>query len=117
MPELRFEYAADPQDQRRKIRREKKLIRLFRRLDLFPFARLSPGAASSVHYAGTIPIGDDAGDGWGSRPDGRLLAAPSVYVGDSSGWRYLPAKGLTFTLMANAVRVAEHVIRDLRSAR
>jgi hypothetical protein len=34
-------------------------------------------------------------------------------VGDSSTWRHLPAKGLTFTLMANAIRVAEHLLRDL----
>ena len=37
-----------------------------------------------------------------------------MYVGDSAGWRSLPAKGLTFTLMANAVRVAERVVADLK---
>ena len=50
------------------------------------------------------------------RADGRLWAAPRVYVGDSAGWRFLPAKGLTYTIMANARRVAEHLLRDLRAA-
>ncbi len=115
LPEVRFEYTASGEEQRLRIRREKKLTRLFHRLGLFPFRRISPGSAASIHYAGTLPIDDGIRDGTGTRPNGQLLGASSVYVGDSSSWRYLPAKGLTFTLMANALRVAEHVIRDLGS--
>jgi hypothetical protein len=34
--------------------------------------------------------------------NGRLHGTSNVYVADGSGFTYLPAKGLTFTLMANA---------------
>jgi hypothetical protein len=33
-------------------------------------------------------------------------------VADGSGMRYLPAKGLTFSLMASAHNVAEAALRD-----
>ena len=87
-------------------------MRLLLRLGVVPYGRIDPGAASSIHYAGTLPVGTGPAP---TRPDGRLEAAPRVYVGDSSSWRFLPAKGLTFTLMANALRVADHVARDLGS--
>ena len=37
--------------------------------------------------------------------DGRLRASRSVYLADGSVFPWLPAKGLTFTLMAHANRV------------
>ena len=46
-------------------------------------------------------------------PDGKLRNAPNVYVADGSSWRFMPAKGLTLTLMANARRVAAQAVRDL----
>ena len=46
-------------------------------------------------------------------PDGKLHHAPNVYVADGSSWRFMPAKGLTLTLMANARRVAAQALRDL----
>lgn len=113
LPALRFEYARSPAEEKTEVRAERGAARMLRRLGVFPCARLAPGPASSIHYAGTIPVRPQ-GDGWGSHPDGHLLLAPHVYVGDSSSWRYLPAKGLTFTLMANALRVADQVIADLR---
>ena len=83
------------------------------RLGVVPFAKLSPGLASSIHYAGTLPVRAEPDLPFASRRDGRLWAAPHVYVGDSAGWCFLPAKGLTYTIMANARRVADHVLRDL----
>jgi hypothetical protein len=35
-----------------------------------------------------------------------------VYLGDGAAWNFLPAKGLSFTLMANALRIADRVSRD-----
>jgi hypothetical protein len=40
-------------------------------------------------------------------PDGTIEGLPNVFAGDSSSWNSLPAKGLSFTLAANAIRVAE----------
>ena len=112
LPELRFDYAATEAETARRRRRERALARLLLGLGVVPYGRIAPDAASSIHYAGTLPLGD-GGALFESAPDGRLRAAPRVYVGDSAGFRFLPAKGLTFTIMANAVRVAEHVVREL----
>jgi choline dehydrogenase-like flavoprotein len=61
---------------------------------------------ASVHYAGTVPMTpaaaplttDDAGR---SRDIGNLFFV------DGATFPFLPAKNITFTLMANAVRIAE----------
>ena len=75
--------------------------RALRSLGAWAIKRIQPGMGSSIHYAGTLPF---AGDG---RPfsllsDGRLAGTRRVWVADGSGFRFLPAKGLTLSLMANA---------------
>jgi hypothetical protein len=70
-----------------------------------PMTHVRPMGAS-VHYAGTIPM----------RKEKQTLACsplcssydfPNLYFADGSTFPELPAKNLTFTLMANAVRIAE----------
>lgn len=111
LPEVHFDYRASEAETARRRERERGVFRLLLKLGVLPYGRIDPGAASSIHYAGTLPIGDAAP--WNVHTDGRLRGAPRVYVGDSASWRYLPAKGLTFTIMANALRVADHLARDL----
>ena len=75
-------------------------------------------SGSSIHYAGTIPFATAAADApLACEPDGRLIGSPDVYVADSSSWRYLPAKGPTFTIMANGRRVARNAARALAAGR
>jgi len=116
LPEVQFEHETSDDERARRDARERAIVRLMVRLAVVPFSRIDPGAASSIHYAGTLPVGAAGGAACGTTPDGRLLGAEGVYVADASGWTHLPAKGLTFTLMANAVRVAGHVSRDLKAA-
>jgi choline dehydrogenase-like flavoprotein len=61
---------------------------------------------ASVHYAGTIPMTKEK----------RAFTASeycqshdfeNLYILDGSTFPFLPAKNITFTLMANAIRVAE----------
>jgi choline dehydrogenase-like flavoprotein len=60
----------------------------------------------SVHYAGTMPM---------SKNNGKYTTSEycqshyfeNLYIVDGSTFPFLPAKNITFTLMANAVRVAE----------
>ncbi len=60
---------------------------------------------SSVHYAGTIPM--RAGEHEHStRADGSVRGIPGLFVVDGAAFPWLPAKNLTFTLMANATRIA-----------
>ena len=65
---------------------------------------------ASIHYAGTLPFGTGEGP-FRLRPDGRLFESDHVWVADGSGFRYLPAKGLTLSLMANAHLVAQAALR------
>ena len=115
LPELRLQHQATEFDRAQRRGREKALARLLRKLGVVPYGRIEPGAASSIHYAGTLPMRSCAGEPFASRPDGRLWAAPRVYVGDSASFRWLPAKGLTFTIMANALRTAENLHQHLAS--
>lgn len=64
----------------------------------------------SSHYAGTIPYSDEARE-FTLAPDGRLHGTRSVYVADGSGLRFLPALGLSWTIMANAHRTARRLAR------
>ena len=86
-------------------RREKKIRGFFRELGCYPIKRLQPTFGASIHYAGTLPFNSD--DRFGTtHPDGRLNKTKNVFIADGSGYNYLPAKGITLTLMANAYLVA-----------
>ena len=62
----------------------------------------------SSHYAGTLPYSRQE-RAFSLAPDGRVYGARHVYVADGSGFEFLPALGLTWTLMANAHRTARHL--------
>lgn len=67
-------------------------------------AHVRPKGAS-VHYAGLIPMG--AGDApLRATPEGKSCDVEGIYFADGVTFPFLPAKNITFTLMANAVRVA-----------
>ncbi len=92
----------------------RELHRALRVLRCVPLSTIATPPGSSIHYAGTIPLALDSGDPpITSGGDGRLSGGRNVYVADSSGWRYLPAKGPTLTMMANARRVARAAGREL----
>jgi hypothetical protein len=102
-------------DQQRDIREHLSQTRsVLLALRCIPFGLVDPGNGSSIHYAGGLRITEDARDLLGTTPLGRLHAAPNVYIADSANWLWLPSKGLTFTLMAAARRVAAAVTTDLR---
>jgi len=64
---------------------------------------------ASVHYAGTFPMTREARP-WTTDPEGRSRDFPNLWFADGSSFPFLPAKNLTFTLMANATRVAHHAV-------
>jgi hypothetical protein len=43
--------------------------------------------------------------------NGRIRNTENIFVADGSGFNYLPAKGITLTLMANAHNVAVNSIK------
>lgn len=102
-----FSYAPEEDSARR--REEKRLLRALATLRCFALSVSRPAHGVSIHYAGTLPFGEGP---LRCAPDGRLGATRSVYVADGSTWRFLPAKGLTFTLMAHARRVGRIAARS-----
>ncbi len=60
---------------------------------------------SSVHYAGTLPMSGHKRP-WAVSPTCQSYDIDNLFVVDGAAFPFLPAKNLTFTLMANAVRVA-----------
>lgn len=61
------------------------------------------------HYAGTFPISDHDTRQWTSTRNGRSNDFKSLIFADRSYLSFLPAKNITFTLMANATRIAENL--------
>jgi choline dehydrogenase-like flavoprotein len=103
-----------PETERIRRLRERRLLSLLRKLRYVPLGAVRPKWGTSMHYAGTMPIAASASpDKLSTDRSYRLHGARSVFVGDSSTWNYLPAKGLTFTIMANARKAAENVIGTL----
>jgi hypothetical protein len=86
-------------------RRERKYLAALRKLRCYPIKRVYPGYGASIHYGGTLPVSLEE-KAYTLAQDGRLHGTKRIYVADGSGFRFLPAKGLTFSLMANAYRVA-----------
>ncbi len=109
---LEIEYRADPALERRQRRTETRLLRLFRKLGCWSLRRVRPGHGANIHYAGTLPWSRSE-DALTTDDDGRLRGAPRVVLADGAVFPRLPAKGLTFTLMANADRVGSRLAERL----
>jgi len=62
---------------------------------------------ASVHYAGTIPM-STSNNSHTSDAFCKSNEFKNLYFADGTTYPFLPSKNLTFTLMANAVRVAEN---------
>lgn len=97
---------------------ERHLLRVLRRAGLRGSARLiregRPGA--SVHYAGSLPMRERPGKKYETDREGRLAGLRRVHVADAAAFPRLPAKNLTFTIMANAMRVGEAVRKELAAS-
>lgn len=63
---------------------------------------------ASVHYSGTIPMSTKRSP-YTTSKDCQSHDFNNLYFVDGTTFPFLPAKNLTFTLMANAIRVAEAV--------
>ncbi len=108
---LYAEYKLRTEEKIRIKEREKKYIKAMRSLGCFAIKQIDPGMGASIHYAGTLPF-NNKGKPFTLAHNGRLNGAKNVFVADGSGFSYLPAKGLTFSLMANAHNVAKNVLKN-----
>ena len=106
---LRIEYGAGAGEAERRREHERGLMRCFRRLGCVALRRIDPGQGASIHYGGPLPMTREE-RGMTTEPGGRLRGTRGVYIADGAAFPDLPAKGLTFTLMANARRVGSGVL-------
>ncbi len=84
------------------------ILRALRRLGVFGFARLGDATAfgMGVHYAGTLPMSERP-EPYQCDPSGALAGWRRVYVADGACLGRLAAKNSSFTVMANAMRIAD----------
>jgi choline dehydrogenase-like flavoprotein len=109
---LVIRYAPGADETRAQRDDERRVLRFFRQLGCLPLKVIRPGHGASLHYAGTLPITPDERELTCDR-DGRLRGTRAVYVADGSVFPWIPPKGLTFNLMANADRVGALLGRRL----
>ena len=115
---LRLDYALDPEEERTQASIERELLSIFRRLGCWSLRRIRPGHGANIHYAGTLPFSSSERE-LTCDARGRLRGTRGVYVADGAAFPALPAKGLTFTIMAHADRVGTGLADELirRAAR
>ncbi|MET0386616.1 MAG: GMC oxidoreductase [Polyangiales bacterium] len=108
---LLVSYSPDPRERERvdpMVRRFRNFLAALGCIAPPNMTRWRPMGAS-VHYAGTLPMSETGGDLTTDRA-GRCRPFENLLVADGSTFPSLPAKNLTFTLMANATRIAHEAL-------
>ena len=108
---LTGQYILSEQEIKMNKLREQKIKSALKILGCQPLKTVHTPHGGSIHYAGTLPF-NDSGEAFTLHANGKLAGTKNVFVADGSGFNYLPAKGLTFTLMANAYNVAKNALKN-----
>jgi len=106
---LRISYKLSCEETHENRSREKVITKALFKLGLIPLTKETPGMGASIHYCGTLPFSNEERL-FTLGFDGKLMGSKNVFVADSSGFKYLPSKGITLTLMANAHNIASKII-------
>jgi choline dehydrogenase-like flavoprotein len=93
---------------------ETRLLRLLRTLGCVCSRGLiqRPPMGAGLHYAGALPMRTNP-TRYQTDSDGRLAETRNVYVVDGACISRLPAKNLTFTIMANALRIGRKLAAEV----
>lgn len=85
----------------------RKLLKPLYRAGLFyiPFSMRQLSCGADSHYGGSLPMGSTLDS------NGEVFGYPGLYIIDGASLSNLPAKHLTFTIMANADRIGCHVAK------
>ncbi len=91
----------------------KKIVRALYRMGAWTHSLLiqqsKPGYA--IHYAGTIPMKTITTSEYESSINGELHKEPGVYIADGAPFSNISSKNLSFTIMSNAMRIADNISR------
>jgi hypothetical protein len=107
-PALRINYAPRSDEGaliQKALRKVKRALRKLKCIVPPGMVHVRPMGAS-VHYAGTIPM-SRANRAYTTSEYCQSRDFDNLYIVDGTTFPFLPSKNITFTLMANAVRVAE----------
>jgi choline dehydrogenase-like flavoprotein len=105
-----------PQDDERRCRQHASLKRLrlaMQALGLWTLKTMDLPEGTASHYAGTVPVSDNPSLPLSADEQGKVRQMRHVYAADASLFEALPAKPHTLTLMANARRIAQGIVRTL----
>jgi choline dehydrogenase-like flavoprotein len=93
---------------------ERRLVGALRKLGYLSHPALVQrlGMGAGLHYAGTLPMRAAPGR-YETDADGRLHGTARVHVVDGACFSRLPAKNLTFTIMANSLRIGRRIAEQL----
>lgn len=93
---------------------EPTFMKALRKMGYICFQALNqrPQIGNSLHYAGMLPMKSNPGKYQTDR-DGKLYGSKHVFITDGACFSELPAKNLTFTEMANAMRIATKIRENL----
>ena len=93
---------------------ERVIMKAIRKMGYLSFEALIqyPKIGNSLHYGGTLPMRKDPKK-YQTDSDGLLFGSRHVYVADGACFSSLPAKNLTLTIMANAMRIATKLKEQL----
>jgi choline dehydrogenase-like flavoprotein len=109
---LEVRYQPSVEETRAHAEDERTILRFFRGLGCLPLKTIRPGHGASLHYAGTFPM-TTRDEPFTCDRDGRLRGTRAVYLADGSIFPWIPPKGLTFNIMANADRVGTLLGRSI----
>ena len=86
------------------------MVRALRRLGYTASAALiqRPAMGAGLHFAGPLPMSASPGR-YETDRNGLLAGTRGVYVVDGACFPRLPAKNLTLTIMANALRIGRRI--------
>ncbi len=89
----------------------KDLVKILRMLGGYtaPFLVVKAENGHGIHYGGTLPMTHSPSKEYTCSRCGELYGEPGVYVVDGSLFPVIPAKNSSFTIMANAMRIADHI--------
>lgn len=85
------------------------VTRIFLSLGAVTHPLLIKPPAHSIHYVGSMPMEENPQQEYRCDKFGELYKEPGVHIVDGSLLSYVPSKNHSFTLMANAMRIAEHI--------
>jgi len=106
---LKAEFKLTAEEQQKIAEREKQYSAAMRKLGCLTLKKIDPGFGSSIHYSGCLPFSEDEKP-YHINPNGKLYGSKNVFIADGCGFRYLPAKGITLSIMAYAHLTALNAI-------